>query len=86
MYKVVDFTPVLDTAIYAYSRSKGLFAGVSLDGAVLDMDNSVNRKVYGESVDGKQILSGVVPATGSARPFTDALERVVPKKPASRKS
>jgi len=76
----------LDTAIYAYSRSKGLFAGVSLDGAVLDMDNSVNRKVYGESVDGKRILSGVVPATASARPFIDALERVIPKKPASRKS
>jgi lipid-binding SYLF domain-containing protein len=76
----------LDTAIYAYSRSKGLFAGVSLDGAVLDMDNSVNRKVYGESMNGKQILSGTVPAHPSARPFMDVLERVVPNKPVNRKS
>src|SRR5207247_3209998 len=48
----------LKSAIYAYSRSKGLFAGVALDGAVLNMDTDMNRKVYGESADAKQILEG----------------------------
>ena len=70
----------LESAIYAYSRSKGLFAGVALDGAVLYTDNDMNRKVYGDSVDSKQILSGQVQPTAIDRPFRDALERAVPKK------
>lgn len=75
----------LKTGIYAYSRSKGLFAGVSLDGAVLDMDNSVNHAVYGQTTDAKQILNGSVPASSTVRPFVDALEKVVPKKKISQK-
>jgi lipid-binding SYLF domain-containing protein/peptidoglycan hydrolase-like protein with peptidoglycan-binding domain len=75
----------LKTAIYAYSRAKGLFAGVALDGAVLSMDKDMNHKVYGESVDGKQILNGNVAANATVRPFTDTVERVVPKKRISQK-
>jgi len=70
----------LETAIYAYSRAKGLFAGVALDGAVLDLDNQMNRKVYGESVTAKQILSGSVSPNSTVRPFVDALEKVIPTK------
>jgi lipid-binding SYLF domain-containing protein len=69
----------LKTAIYAYSRSKGLFAGVALDGAVLDMDNSENKAVYG-SASARQILDGQVAANASVRPFMDALEKTVPRK------
>ena len=70
----------LATAIYAYSRAKGLFAGVALDGAVLNMNKSMNEKVYGSSVDAKEILSGNVAPNSSVQPFMNALERVVPKK------
>ena len=70
----------LESAIYAYSRSKGLFAGVALDGAVLNIDNDMNRKVYGSSVDARQILNGNVAANATVRPFMDTLEKVVPKK------
>jgi len=70
----------LESAIYAYSRSKGLFAGVALDGAVLHMDNGANEKVYGPSVDAKQILNGQVAMNSTVRPFVDTLDRVVPKK------
>lgn len=70
----------LESAIYAYSRSKGLFAGVALDGAVLYTDNDMNRRVYGDSVDSKQILIGRVQPTAIDRPFRNALERAVPKK------
>jgi len=70
----------LESAIYAYSRSKGLFAGVALDGAVLNMDKSMNEKVYGASVDAKQILDGQVAANTTVRPFVDALDKSVPKK------
>jgi len=70
----------LESAIYAYSRSKGLYAGVALDGAVLYMDNDMNRKVYGDSVDARQILNGNVTMNPTVRPFMNELERVVPKK------
>jgi len=70
----------LGTAIYAYSRAKGLFAGVALDGAVLNMDKSMNEKVYGSSVDAREILNGAVATNRSVQPFMDALDKVVPKK------
>jgi lipid-binding SYLF domain-containing protein len=69
----------LKTAIYAYSRAKGLFAGVALDGAVLDIDDSMNIKVYGPNITAKDILDGRVQMT-SPDPFTAALDRIVPKK------
>ena len=75
----------LDTAIYAYSRSKGLFAGVALDGAVLDIDHSMNEKVYGASANTKAILGGTVAANSTVQPFIDALEKVMPKKRLSQK-
>jgi lipid-binding SYLF domain-containing protein len=70
----------LKSAIYAYSRAKGLFAGIALDGAVLNMDKSTNQKVYGSSVDSKQILAGIAPANASVQPFMTALDRVAPRK------
>jgi lipid-binding SYLF domain-containing protein len=70
----------LATAVYAYSRAKGLFAGVALDGAMLNMDKSMNEKVYGPSVDAKEILSGNVAPNRGVQPFMDALERIAPKK------
>jgi len=70
----------LKTAVYAYSRNKGLFAGVSLDGAVLNMDKSMNERVYGPSVDARQILSGNVPPQPNVQPFMTALETVMPSK------
>jgi lipid-binding SYLF domain-containing protein len=75
----------LKSAIYAYSRAKGLFAGVALDGAVLSMDKDMNHKVYSESADAKQILDGNVAANATVRPFMDALDKVVPKKRLSQK-
>src|SRR5207247_6538952 len=75
----------LKSAIYAYSRSKGLFAGVALDGAVLSMDKDMNHKVYSESVEAKQILDGNAAANATVRPFMDALDKVVPKKRLSQK-
>jgi lipid-binding SYLF domain-containing protein len=75
----------LKTGIYAYSRAKGLFAGVALDGAVLDIDNSANEKVYGASADATEILSGKIPSNPTVQPFVTALERNVPVKKISQK-
>src|SRR5438552_3340908 len=49
---------LLRSGAFAYSRSRGLFAGVSLDGSVVGMDDSANRKIYGNEVTGEQILLG----------------------------
>jgi lipid-binding SYLF domain-containing protein len=71
---------LLRSAILSYSRSKGLFAGVALSGAALTIDDSANRKVYGEKVSGEDIVLGrSVTTTPVTKPFVDALERYSPK-------
>jgi SH3 domain-containing YSC84-like protein 1 len=55
-------------AIYTYSRSKGLFAGVSLQGAVIVTQTDANHRYYGRDVSAATILSGKVsPPAGAAR-------------------
>jgi lipid-binding SYLF domain-containing protein len=72
---------LLKSSIFAYSRSKGLFAGVSLEGAALTMDDSANRKVYGKEVTGEEILvEGKVKTNATAMPFVDALTKYSPRK------
>jgi lipid-binding SYLF domain-containing protein len=63
-------------AVYAYSRVKGLFAGVALDDAALIMDMSTNKNVYGASVDAKQILGGSMPANPTVQPFMVELDKL----------
>jgi lipid-binding SYLF domain-containing protein len=53
---------LLRSSVFAYSRSKGLFAGISLDGSVISIDDSANRKIYGKDVTADQILSGKLTA------------------------
>ena len=53
--------------ILTYSRARGLFAGVSLEGSTLRPDNRANRKLYGKEVSAKGIvLQGEVPPPLSA--------------------
>ena len=61
--------------IYTYSLSKGLYAGISLDGKVIVTRNRVNEKFYGREVTGSQILTGEIPSPPAARPLYDALQR-----------
>jgi lipid-binding SYLF domain-containing protein len=57
----------LRAEILSYSRARGLFAGVSLEGSTLRPDNKANRKLYGKDVDAKGIvLQGEVPPPLSA--------------------
>jgi lipid-binding SYLF domain-containing protein len=51
-----DAKPKAD--IYSYSRSKGVFAGVSLEGAGLTSDDDANTAFYGKLQDRKLLLSG----------------------------
>jgi len=59
-------TPV--AAIYTYSRSQGLFAGVSLEGTVIGARNDANAAYYGRAVSAEDLLSGkVAPPAGAER-------------------
>ncbi len=57
----------LSAEILSYSRSKGLFAGVALDGAVVQADKSGDKSMYGHDVDRHDILSGKVAVPDSAQ-------------------
>ncbi len=48
-------------AVYTYSRSKGLFAGVSLEGAIIATQKDANRSYYGGPVKASAILTGRMP-------------------------
>eukprot|EP00934_Nitzschia_sp_Nitz4_P001804 Nitzschia sp. Nitz4//scaffold16_size188269//18255//19893//NITZ4_001768-RA/size188269-augustus-gene-0.87-mRNA-1//-1//CDS//3329538446//1804//frame0 len=71
----VGASPGKFAPIYTYSLSKGLYAGISLDGKVLMQRERVNEKFYGRPVSGVEILSGQVPTPPAARPLYDALHR-----------
>jgi lipid-binding SYLF domain-containing protein len=58
----------LHAEILSYSRTRGAFAGVALDGTVVSKDGSEDRKLYGREVDNKAILEGaVLPPEGAAQ-------------------
>jgi lipid-binding SYLF domain-containing protein len=50
----------LKAEIYSYSRARGLFAGVALDGSVLSIDNGSNQLIFGEGVTPRRIFEGGV--------------------------
>ena len=64
----------LRAKILSYSRSKGLFAGLALEGAVLRPSPDDNEKLYGREVSAKELLlEGTVPPPAAARPLLSAL-------------
>jgi len=55
-------------AVYTYSRSQGLFAGISLEGTIIGTRNDANAAYYGRAVSAEDILSGkVTPLAGAER-------------------
>jgi lipid-binding SYLF domain-containing protein len=63
----------LNTEILTYSRSKGAFAGLTLEGAVIEQDNDSTKAIYGKVVPFKTVLTGGVPSPESAAPFMAAV-------------
>jgi lipid-binding SYLF domain-containing protein len=57
----------LSAEILSYSRAKGVFAGVSLDGAVMQADKSGDKAMYGDDVKRHEILDGKVAVPDSAQ-------------------
>jgi hypothetical protein len=66
--------------ILSYSRSRGLFAGISLEGSTLRPDNKANARIYGRKITARAILLGnkvAIPAT--ARHFVRVLQTNAPR-------
>jgi lipid-binding SYLF domain-containing protein len=64
-----DTDIVMKAEVLSYSRSRGLFAGISLEGSTLRSDNRANRKLYGRELSAKNIVrqgEARVPASGQA--------------------
>src|SRR6202162_5689664 len=63
----------MNTEMLTYSRSKGVFAGLPLEGAVLEQDNDSTRAIYGRHMEFRNILSGKVATPRRADAFVRAV-------------
>ena len=71
---------VMKAEILSYSRAKGLFAGVSLEGSTLRSDGSANEKLYGRKLTAREIIrEGKVKIPACAQPLVAHLNRKSPK-------
>ncbi|KAJ3343098.1 hypothetical protein HDU91_000439, partial [Kappamyces sp. JEL0680] len=61
--------------IFSYSKTKGLFAGISIEGSVIVERKDANHKFYGQKYSPKEILNGTVSPPASAAPLYRALQR-----------
>lgn len=69
----------MKSKILSYSRSRGAFAGVSLQGTTLHQDEDANKAVYGKELGSDEILNGKVTAPAGAKPLTSILTKYSPK-------
>jgi lipid-binding SYLF domain-containing protein len=70
---------VMQAEMLTYSRSRGLFAGVSLEGSTLRPDNDANTLVYGSQIASREIVKGTVAVPSAAKPMIDLLNARSPK-------
>jgi lipid-binding SYLF domain-containing protein len=64
---------MMHAEMLSYSRSRGLFAGISLEGATLRPDDDANRELYGRKTTNRQILTGNFKSPPAAEKFRHAL-------------
>jgi len=78
---------LMHSEILTYSRSRGLFAGISLDGSTLRVDNSANEKIYGRKVTGTEIVvKHAVGTPAAAQLMVSALQKASPSNKSDPKS
>lgn len=67
----------MNTEILTYSRAKGVFAGLTLHGAVIKRDNDDMKTVYGSDTTTRSVLTGQTKTPAMADPFIDAIHHAV---------
>src|ERR1700693_4000580 len=68
----------MNVDVLTYSRSKGLFAGVSLEGATMDTDNDANRALYGKDFSAKEIVKDSEPIVSATKELVNLLDKTSP--------
>jgi lipid-binding SYLF domain-containing protein len=63
----------METEILTYSRARGVFAGLTLNGASVRRDDDSMKAIYGRNVTTRNVLLGKVSATPAAEPFLSAV-------------
>jgi lipid-binding SYLF domain-containing protein len=75
-----DTDVVMKAEILSYSRTRGLFAGISLEGSTLRSDGSANKKLYGHDLNAKEIVrEGRAPVPASGSQLVSLLDKKSPK-------
>jgi SH3 domain-containing YSC84-like protein 1 len=75
-----DTDVAMRAEVLTYSRARGLFAGISLEGSTLRPDDDANERIYGKRLPSKDIaLHGAVPIPPSAKLLTSTLNQHSPK-------
>jgi SH3 domain-containing YSC84-like protein 1 len=69
----------MDAEVLTYSRAKGVFAGLTLEGAVIEQDSDSTRSVYGRDVSFQSVLEGNVSTPDVARDFMKAIRQTIHK-------
>jgi SH3 domain-containing YSC84-like protein 1 len=69
----------MDADVLTYSRSKGLFAGVALEGASTDTDKDANKNVYDKDMSAKEIVT-TAPTPPAAKPLVSLLDQTLPER------
>ena len=70
---------VMNAEMLTYSRARGLFAGVSLEGSTLRQDDEANKQIYGREMSAREIVKGKVDVPAAAKPMIDLLNQRSPK-------
>lgn len=71
---------VMNAEILSWSRNKGLFAGISLEGSTLRSDDDANKNLYGKDLNAKQIIvDKAVKTPPAGRPLVNLLDKMSPK-------
>jgi lipid-binding SYLF domain-containing protein len=70
----------MSAEILSWSRTHGVFAGISLQGATLREDVSDNRQLYGRSLENKEIIDEQPPVPNAAKPLITLLDKYSPHK------
>jgi lipid-binding SYLF domain-containing protein len=65
----------LQAQVLTYSRARGLFAGVTVNGAVIRQDDNATRELYGRMVPFNSILTGAIPSPQGGEPFVGAVRK-----------
>jgi SH3 domain-containing YSC84-like protein 1 len=76
----------LRAEVLSYSRARGLFAGISLNGASLHIDEDANKDLYGKQIDPKKAIRVPGPGVPEAKPLVATLDKISPQNESDKES